>query len=905
MLKKIIYYPFLFFFSISLVLLLCIANTAFAQSRTKISINDLWQFHKGDIEGFPLQDNKVEWQLLSLPHTWNAEDTHDDVPGYYRDNAWYRKNISISPSLRDREVFLYFEGANQETEVFINGQKAGVHIGGYTRFCIPISKYLKFAESGNGINEIAIKVTNRFNEDIPTLTADFTFFGGIYRDVYLISTNPVHFDLSDHASNGIYITTPAVTEENASVHIKGKFVNNGKAKGKVKVISTIWNADKQKVSEVQSLFRLKPDKIAFEQDIKSIVDPKLWSPENPYLYTVTTQLVDQTGQILDEVNNPLGFRWFRFDAKEGFFLNGKHYKLIGASRHQDFEGMGNAVPDALQIEDVKLLKEMGGNFLRVAHYPQDPVILETCDKLGILASVEVPIVNTITESEAFYENCKNMHLEMIRQNFNHPSVIIWAYMNEILLRPKFREDKPRQEKYFQNITNLAQEIENITRKEDPSRYTMIPNHGSFDLYRRVKLTEIPMLVGWNLYQGWYSSGIEGFAEFLDKHRRELPDKPLLVTEYGADADPRIRSFTPERFDKSVEYANYYHEVYLREMLDRPFVAAAMIWNLADFSSETREESMPHINNKGITQWDRTPKDPYYYYQAFLLKEPLLKIASREWIYRSGIADQPNGKTCTRPIKTFTNLKKVTLIVNGKIIGEKNAENRVCEWQVPFVNGTNTIEVVGNVNGKAYRDYIEIEFDLQPYFLSDSETPFQELNVLLGAKRIFIEETTHTVWLPDQPYEQGSWGHIGGESFKIKNSGRQSYGTDKNILGTDNDPIYQTQHVNIEQYKLDLPAGQYELTLHFAELVGGGVKEALPYNLDNSVRQEESEVREFDVFINDLLVLENFNIANEFGFARGVAHKMEVTVKGNKGITIKFRAKKGEPVLNALQVRKKY
>jgi beta-galactosidase len=343
--------------------------------------------------------------------------------------------------------------------------------------------------------------------------------------VYLVALNQIHFDADNDASKGIFITTPVVTDNTAEVTIKGAFENKGRHEKKLTVTHTIFDADGNRFKELKKNFKAKPgEKVSFRQYLKNIKVHRLWSLEDPYLYRVVSTITEVgTNIILDEVSNPLGFRYFKFDAAQGFFLNGKHVKLVGASRHQDFKGMGNALTDDIHVRDVELLKEMGGNFLRIAHYPQDPAILEACDRLGILASVETPSGNHITESEAFAGNSLAIQREMIRQNFNHPSVIIWAYMNEVLLRPPYEKGSPQQEAYFTNVTKLAQQMEVLTRKEDAGRYTMIPNHGSFELYNRVQLTKIPMLVGWNLYLGWYSRSFEGFGDFLDKHRKELPD----------------------------------------------------------------------------------------------------------------------------------------------------------------------------------------------------------------------------------------------------------------------------------------------------------------------------------------------------------------------------------------------
>lgn len=534
-------------------------NKAAVSSRQLIRFNDLWLFSKDPkTAASPQNQIGLNWEKVTLPHTWNDKDVMDDEPGYYRGIGWYKRKFNTTTALKGKDIFLCFDGANQETEVYVNGKPAGSHIGGYTRFNVQISSLLKFG--ADSVNEILVKVNNRNNDDIAPLSADFTFFGGIYRNVNLLVTNPVHFSESDHGSDGVYITTPAVSAQVAQVKVKSLLENSSSSTQKLQLNTLVYDADGKVVSSQNVSVQLPAgQKKDFVQDLKAIANPHLWSTDNPYLYRVVTTIVNaKTKQVVDEVSNPLGLRWFKFDAEQGFFLNDKPVKLMGASRHQDYEGLGNAVPADLQVRDMELLKQMGGNFVRVAHYPQDPVILQTCDRLGILASVEIPVVNAITESEAFTQNCKNMQVEMIRQRFNHPSVIIWGYMNEVLLRPKFGNDKVRQETYYGHIRDLAQALEDLTRKEDPGRYTMMANHGDFDRYNRVGLTKIPMIVGWNLYQGWYSGNLSGFGAFLDKHHAELKGIPVLITEYGADADPRIRSFEPVRFDKSIEYAIKYH-----------------------------------------------------------------------------------------------------------------------------------------------------------------------------------------------------------------------------------------------------------------------------------------------------------------------------------------------------------
>jgi beta-galactosidase len=875
-----------------------------AQERIKKTINTNWNFYKGEIDGFPNKTNdKINWGKVNIPHTWNAIDVTDDEPGYYRGTGWYQKDIFIPSSFKDKDVYIYFEGASQVAEVFINGKSVGTHIGGYNFFSFPITDAIKLDQA----NTFSIKVNNKHNEDIPPLSADFTFYGGIYRDVYLVAANKVHFNMDNYASKGVFISTPNVSNQEASVMIKGALTNNNKASQNLIVYSQIFDADGKKIAE-------KTDKIKnanqpnqdFQQNFATIKNPNLWSPESPYLYRVLSQIKDvKTGNVLDEVSNSLGFRWFSFDADKGFFLNGNHIKLIGTNRHQDFKGLGNALPDALHVRDMQLLKEMGGNFLRISHYPQDPEILEACDRLGILTSVEIPIVNAITESPAFADNCKMMMTEMIRQNYNHPSIIIWAYMNEVLLRPRYDKGSEKQENYFKAIAKLAQEIEDLTRKEDPSRYTMIPCHGALDLYVRVGLTQIPKIVGWNLYQGWYSGKIEDFAGYLDKSHKEIPTKPMIITEYGADVDPHISNPNPIRFDKSQEHSNLYHQFYLKAMLERPFVAGSAIWNLADFNSEQRTDTDPHTNNKGIMTTDREPKDQYYFYQSHLIKTTFIKVGSRLRNLRSGISDSETALVHHEMVEIYSNQPEVSLKVNGNVMSSVKTDFNIAKFNVAFKDGINQLEAVTFVDGKEVVDFAEIKYIIIPQKLKSNLKEFSELNVSLGDPRFYMDKTLQQVWLPEQAYSAGSWGYIGGDIFKMKNSGRQSFGTDKNILETDYDAIYATQREDIKQFKLDVPDGKYELTLHFAELLSDKEKEGLAYNLGNAAENDKLTERSFNVYVNGLKVIDQLGTKNELVPEVAYATKISVNVKNGTGLTIDFEKLKGKPILNGLQLRRIY
>ncbi len=854
--------------------------------RILTSIDQGWRFSKANE-----QDQTV---MVNLPHTWNTRDVMDDVAGYYRGKATYIKQLHLREKNKGKQYFLHIEAANQVAEVYVNGKNAGSHTGGYAAFYLPVKHLLK-----EGVNEVLVEVNNAHDQDIPPLSADFTFYGGLYRNVWLIETSSIHFSFQDQ-NKGIYIRTPVVNEQEAVVNISALLSNDWGTNKQVRMRHVLRDRTGKVVAAMMqdTIIPATTDAIAMNASI-SLAKPRLWSPENPYLYRLTSELLDAaSGKVIDKLEHPVGLRYFHFDAAKGFFLNGKSYKLVGTSRHQDYAGLGNAVPEALAIRDIQLIKEMGGNFLRVAHYPQDDAVLAACDSLGILASVEIPVVNEISETKAFANHAIQMQEEMIRQHVNHPSVIIWCYMNEVLLRPHYNQDKLRQQTYFRSIEALAKKLDSVTRKADPSRYTMMAHHGDYNKYKEVGLVAIPMIVGWNLYSGWYGANLSDFPKFLDSFHARHPDKILVVSEYGADADPRISSVNPVRFDKSVEYTTAFHQFYWKSMKDRPFVAAAMIWNLADFNSETRTETMPHINNKGLLEWNRSYKDPYYYYKAMLWQQPFIKLLG---LYAGGKKSSGHVyRYIRKQIEVATNMEMAELFVNGVSQGKRSPDNGICRWETPTQEGNVQVEVKAVYKGKSVSDRATIHFMPAP----TAASYFQyagEMNILLGGNRYFTDGWGR-LWLPSAPFIAGATGHVGGKAFRIPNNGRLPYGTDKNIIGTDDDPIYQTQQVGIQSYELQLPAGKYELALHFAELLGGTVKE-LPYNLDDPERIEPRGKRIFNVYLNNQLWLDNLDLSGQFGPATAVVKKTIMQVTGSEGITIGFKAIEGEPVLNAVQIRK--
>lgn len=546
---------------------------------------------------------------LFAPSTWNIRDAMDDMPGYYRGDsvcttAFYLE--AVYP--HDSAYTLCFDGVNQEAWIYVNGDSVGYHAGGYTRFDIDATPFVHAGE-----NIVSVRVSNAYNPDIPPLSADFTFFGGIYRKSCLKITPDVRI-----AQDGVCVTTPAVTDSKAVLCAEVEVLNPHRRTYSLRQVL---------VSPEGKQWKLKNGKV-------QVCKPQLWSPDSPTLYTLITQVVDCKGRVLDEARSKVGFRYYRFDPNTGFYLNGHHLKLIGVNRHQDERDYGNALQDWQHERDIRMIKEMGANFLRVSHYPQDRRVMEMCDSLGILCSVEIPLVNAITESEAFTHNSLHMLEEMIRQNRSHPSVIIWAYMNEILLRRPFPSASERDSIYQQHVVQLAKQLDRRCHELDRERYTMIAYHDNPRLNHSCGLMQVPQIVGLNVYQGWYSGTFDGFENVLAKAHSTLPDKVLLVTEYGADCDIRLRSAAPERFDFTLDYALQYHRHYLRVIRQMDYIAGSAAWNFNDFSSEARGGASPHFNLKGLVTTHRLPKPTYWFYQSELAPDESVRQKAKEQLEAS-------------------------------------------------------------------------------------------------------------------------------------------------------------------------------------------------------------------------------------------------------------------------------
>lgn len=851
-------------------------------SRNSVAFNSGWFFHQGDMaEAASENTNYTHWQAVLLPHTWNDKDVlADNQRGYYRGVGWYKRAFNLSPDSAKR-YFLRFEGVNQECEVYVNGQLAGSHIGGYTAFHVDITAFLNRSKK----QIIAIKVDNSFNENIPPLTADFTFFGGIYRPIHLVTTDRQVFSMNDHGASGVYIATPQVNAHEATVQITYHLSNYEKKPRKV-ALSTHIKGRNQSLYTGSRDIMLAPEKDTIVQVItEGISGFELWSPESPNMYYVESRL-STDGKELDFVTEPLGFRWFRFDADEGFFLNDKPVKLMGANRHQDRIPFGNALTADMHRQDMHLLKDMGGNFFRTAHYPQAKEVLDRADELGLLVWEEIPLVNEVTRNEAYSDIAHQMLREMIKQHHNHPSIIIWAYMNEIYWAHRFKpeEELPARNEY---TVSLAKSLEKLCREMDPSRYTAMAMH-NYPAYEETGIGDIPMIAGWNLYHGWYYDQFEDFGKFMDEEKRKHPHRIHIISEFGAGGHTGIYSDTPERFDFSIEGQIDFTQAIIQQIKDRKYIAGGALWNLVDFSSESRVDATPHINNKGLVTHDRKPKDAYLLAKAMFSENKVAAFgypSRNEWIY---VAQHEQDTAARINMYAYSNLAALDLYVNGKHESTQGVVQGKATWHLDLPEGNHVLSLHDSLDVPPKRIAVKII----PHKLVDDNL---DLTVSLGSNYSFVDERTGLEWVREKEYTPGSWGFVGGEVLYVANK----IGTKEDILSVDfEDGLYQTMRVDIDGFRADVPDGVYEVELLMVDYV----RKSRRFVDDKEVNFKPGE-RVFGVLINEIPLLENIDLGEEYGQNVPVRLSTRFTVSDNKGLHIAFDAIKGKPVLSGIRIKR--
>lgn len=657
--------------------------------RPKIDFTQGWKFKKGSTPNAEhITFNDSDWEQIALPHTWNRTDLYDDrnqndgldiYANYYRGDGWYRKSFVPPLSAKGKKLWLEFEGANQVAEVFLNGEKVGEHIGGYLNFKLDISEKVNYGRA----NVIAVKVNNDFNADIPPHVGDFNFGGGLWREAFL------HITSRTYIAEAHY-TTPVVTLDSARLRVATLIKNEAHPK-QLRLLTNLVSPDGFIVATLSSTFQVDANQpISLIQESETLRDLALWSPDSPTLYRVVQTLYD--GELaIDETTTSVGFRFYDFTPDKGFFLNGKRLQLRGVNLHQDRFGYGYAVPDSLKVQDIHLFKEMGCNFIRLAHYPHDESVLDECDRLGLIVYAEIPFVNTVGRGK-FFENTKAMMRDMIRRDRNHPSIIFWGVANETI-EPWITDED------LLLVRNLVEELHRLAKEEDPSRYTIQAQNTIADTLT-ASLTDV---LGRNRYSGWYSKTVEDFGKQLDIEHNLHPEWRMLISEYGADAKRGFHVENPTRMDFSETYQVLFHESYLKQIEDRPWIAGGAVWNGADFASHAKMGNIPRVNEKGLVDYKRVPKDVYYFYQSKWSEKPMVYIVSHTRRKMIGKASE------IKTIRVFSNCDSVELFHNGISLG---VQKKDFAWRIAMNEGEHHFEARAAKHGQVIYDAICFRYVLE-------------------------------------------------------------------------------------------------------------------------------------------------------------------------------------------------
>lgn len=650
-----------------LALLLVAASAAWAQ-RTQIQFNNDWQFR------FSHQVQK-DTRRVDLPHTWNLEDALSGQTDYKRGIGNYEKALFVPPLWKGKRLFLRFEGVNSVANVFINGKHIGEHRGGYAAFVFEITDRMNYGKN----NTILVRANNAEQLDVMPLVGDFNFYGGIYRDVNLLMTNPTCISPLDYASSGVYLVQESVSQKEARISVK---VNLSNAAADTDVELNVQVIDGQKLIGRESRkLRLQGNTHTQEEIPLVIKNPHLWDGcADPFLYQVQVSL-QQDGRMIDNVSQPLGLRSFYTDPDKGFFLNGKHLSLRGVCRHQDRAEVGNALRPQHHEEDVAIMREMGVNAARLAHYPQATYMYDLMDKSGIVTWAEIPFIGPggyadkgFVDQPSFRENGKTQLIELIRQNYNHPSICFWGLFNEL-------------KEVGDNPVEYIKELNVLAKQEDPTRIiTSASNQGG-------DLNFITENIAWNRYDGWYGSTPKTLASFLDQTHQKHPQLRIGISEYGAGASiyhqqDSLTQTNPTSWWHPENWQTYYHIENWKIIHERPFVWGTFVWNMFDFGAAHRTEGdRPGINDKGLVTFDRkVKKDAFYFYKANWNKqEPMIYLAEKRCVLRT----QPE-----QTFMAFTTAPEAELFVNGKSYGKQQTDNyATATWKgIKLQEGANAIRV---------------------------------------------------------------------------------------------------------------------------------------------------------------------------------------------------------------------
>ena len=679
--------------------------------RQIINLNESWYYLEEaipDVQQLHLATKA--WQKVDLPHTWNAFDATDNIPGYRRDASWYQKEVYIPKLDNNQRLLLYFEGVNISSEVFVNGKKAGGHIGGYLGFNVDISSFIKPGE----LNEILVRADNSYDPNIvPSQKSDFFIFGGITRDVWLKILPTDYIER-------VKIKTPQVSQSSAETEITVHLINSDSKTIRRAIEAQLVNQNDKIVSTIEKKIKMESGKNEIQLTFPKIINPDLWSPDSPNLYSVKVCLFDGKN-IVDSLSEKFGYRWFEFKEHGPFYLNGERLLLRGTHRHEEWAGLGSALPDELHRKDMQMIKEMGANFVRLAHYPQDPEVYRACDELGLLVWDEVPWCRGGMGGESWKRNTKRLLTEMIYQNFNHPGIIMWSLGNELYWLPDFEGGGN-----VDSLRTFLTEMNELAHKLDPSRVT-----ATRKFYEGADIVDV---FSPSIWAGWYSGVYKNFEKAISKSREEY--KRLFHVEYGGSShlgrhveNPITGDgiINPEGWEEAVNQVRVkniaqqgdWSENYIVDLFDWHLHISENLdwftgnaqWAFKDFGTPLRpENAIPYMNQKGLVDRAGNPKDAYYVFKSYWTSSPeFCYIESHTWTERLGHKDEP------REVCVYSNAGEVELFINGQSQERKQRNVQqfpACglNWNVLFNNGLNEMVAIGyNSSGECCRDSMTLNY----------------------------------------------------------------------------------------------------------------------------------------------------------------------------------------------------
>ena len=632
--------------------------------RQILNFNTKWAFSK-EADSVP-ERMPERWYWVNLPHTWNAIDGQDGGNDLYRGTAFYAKELEKSELPEADQYYLELCGANSSASVYVNGRKLASHDGGYSTWRVNITDALEAK------NLIVIEVDNSVNDTVYPQHADFTFYGGLYRNVNILAVSSSHFDLDYFGGPGIQVT-PEVTGTSANVNVEVFVTNKTDAQ---QIRYTIKDAEGNVVAETTCA----DTAVSF-----TLENVHLWNGrKDPYLYTAEAVL-KENGTDLDNVSARFGCRTFRIDPENGFILNGKEYPLRGVSRHQDRWGIGNALLPEHHEEDMDLICELGATTIRLAHYQHDQYFYDLCDERGMVVWAEIPYISTHMPKGR--ENTISQMKELIVQNYNHPSIVVWGLSNEITMGGKSDED----------LLENHRILNDLVHEMDKTRLTTIACLSTCSIDD--PYIQIPDVVSYNHYFGWYGGNTSMNGPWFDNFHERHPNIPIGCSEYGCEA-LNWHTSNPDQGDYTEEYQAYYHEELIKQLYTRKYLWATHVWNMFDFGADSRNEGGENgQNHKGLITFDRKyKKDSFYAYKAWLSEDPFVHICGKRYVDR--VED-------VTKVTVYSNQPEVELFANGVSLGKQTSPEHFFYFEVPNSDGTTLTAIAGECKDESFLRKVEV------------------------------------------------------------------------------------------------------------------------------------------------------------------------------------------------------